>query len=183
MSNEWTLYSVLQLVGVWAAAFATFYAARAALKIAKEQFKVHLVPSIETGFIFPPDGSKISVVDFSVSNAGFWGVSVTGFRLTYWGLKGKLFITGFDGSFGARMPCRIESAESKSFFAGKGQTHEQWVADVSSKMFSGTNRLKRWIILKTLRVIVQGGNGVDYFGKPGNAILKLFEARAKQEGR
>ena len=173
-SSEWSLYSVLQLSGVWAAAFATYFAARTAIRISQEQSRVHLIPSADIGYLISFDAAQIPMIEFSVTNVGLRDATLTGFRLSHWLLKRKLFIIGFNFTYGDKLPCRISTAETKSFFLGVGTPHEEWARGVAEDVFSGRGRLGRWIALKTLKVVAQCGNGIDVQGRPNKRLVELL---------
>lgn len=170
---------MLEILGVWAAAIATFGAAYTALKISREQYKVHVLPSLETGFLLPSGGTNIPVIGLSATNTGFWDVSITGFQLSHALLKGRIFITDFNWKAGQQLPYRLPAAETRPFFAGYGVPHETWIEGIADLLFKDRNLLSRWVIFSTLKVLVEVGNGRTYGSRPGVQFLLLLKKRVK----
>ena len=166
---------MLELLGVWAAALATFCAAYTALKISREQYKVHVLPSLEAGFLFPKDDINIPVIEFSATNTGFWDASITGFQLSHALLKGRIFITDFNWKAGEKLPYRLPAAGMRPFFAGYDVPHEKWIEGIADRLFRDRNLVSRWIIFSTLKVLVQVGNGRTYGSRPGVQFMKLLK--------
>ena len=168
---------LLELLGVWAAAIATFGAAYTALKISREQYKVHVLPSLETGYLLPSGAANIPVIELSATNTGFWDASITGFQLSHALLKGRIFITDFNWKAGQQLPYRLPAAETRPFFAGYDVPHDKWIEDIADVLFKDRNLASRWVIYWTLRVLVQVGNGRTYGSRPGIQFLTLLKKR------
>jgi len=175
-----TWWEILSLLGVWAAAGATFYAARTALSIARQQQAISLEPSVETSHAFPASGEQIPFIGFSVRNNGFWAATVSGFSFEHALYKGSYFVTDYDWVMGEKLPCRIEHAEEKTFVAAKGITHKQWISDLGKSLFDNRNRLARWYICRTLRVTTKAGNGQVFKAKPGKQFSSLLRKASRE---
>lgn len=174
-----TFFDWLSLVGIWAAAFATYYAARTALRISREQRQISLQPSVETSHIFVDDKTGVPCVGFAVRNSGFWEATVSTFGFKHALYKGTNFITAFDWSVGEKLPCRVKSAEEKTFFAGVRQEHKDWITDLASKIFQGHSRLARWYICRTIKVCIWAGNGEIFLARPGKGFMQHFSEAAR----
>lgn len=165
-----TWFDWLGLVGIWAAAFATFYAARTALKIARKQQSIQLNPELETSYIFPAGSDPRPCIGLGVTNLGFWEATITGFQFKHWLYRGSYFVADLDWSISPALPARILNAENKTFFSGLGKGHKGYVTDLAKQIFGS-----RWLLIAySLKIYVKAGNGEEYGAKPGKGFRKLL---------
>ena len=118
MSNlgDWSLFNILQLAGVWAAAIATYYAAVTALKIASDQYRVNLKVDVKRAFSVGnlPDWEGIVI---GVTNIGMREIVLTevAWQHHFLGNRRAMHIPNHRMDH-ARLPCKLAFSEQTSFY-------------------------------------------------------------------
>ncbi|MEF3049276.1 hypothetical protein [Pseudotabrizicola sp. L79] len=161
--DYWRLAEVL---GVWAAAFATYYAARTALRIASDQVRVQLQPSASLGWFVLTNGSNQDAIILTVTNSGNRDVVVREIAWHHYFL-GSARAVHFPGHYmdQAKLPFKIGFSESRSFYIDRFGPSGDWLEYFAHEMLGNRGWLGRFIVRRTLSIRVTTGDD-QIFKKP-----------------
>lgn len=152
-------WRVAEVSGVWAAALATYYAARTALKIASDQVRVELKPTASLGWFMFIGGETEDAIIITVTNTGNREVVVREIAWHHYflGTARAIHFTSHPNDED-RIPFKIGYSESRSFYIDRFNSSGDWIASFAEQMCGGRSWLGREIVLRTLSIQVMTGD-------------------------
>ena len=166
-----TWWNLLELLGVWVAAGATFFAARTALRIANREHQVSLVVSAEPSKIFQEGKLVEDVLAIKVTNVGRRPATITSL---YWTLsrltKHHLWQNTTDIR-SVSLPKRLGDGDMANFVISIDQPYGNWYESFSKGIFRDHWIGRRFLDLRCLSLHVSTSTG-ETFSKPASKALK-----------
>jgi hypothetical protein len=162
-ANTLAIWKGLELLGVWAAAVATFYAARTALKIANRQFEERLIVRHELNSDSKTDWDTA----IHVQNVGNSAVEVNLIRASF-GLFNRrnspleIFVKDGNGP----LPDTIPPKHQKSYLPAFSGEVRFSALSMFPKPFPLTCRRVDWILFLTYRLEVLTSGGSIFRARP-----------------
>lgn len=181
-SSEWDWWRIAEISGVWAAAIATFYASRTALKIASDQVRVKLLPTASLGwFMFHGGGTKDAII-IQVTNVGNREVVVRELAWHHFFL-GKARAVHFPGhpNDQDKVPFKIGYSKSRSFYIDRQSSSGDWIDYFAKEICGGRNWLQRQIVLATLCVQVTTGDDQVFKNRVAKSLLQSLRKALREE--
>ena len=195
MAEMPTWWNVLQLAGIWAAAGATFYAARTALFIANKgnriELKVSVAPAIVEGkgqdlrveILSNIDSlnlnkaelmAKFNMITFEVTNKGTRETTVDeiSWRHVFTGTARavQFFSTDINGN---KLPVSLKHSEQISFVFPLDYELNNYV----QLFLRERSAISRWLIMRTLKIQAKVTTGEEFSARVSPAMLQLIKAR------
>jgi len=169
-------WDVLELFGIWAAAAATFYAARTALKISMQKDRLNLKVSLSQMLQVTPGSETppMSFLQISVTNLGRRKAEITSI---YWTLSKPSKYQYWQNTSDTRsssLPTKLEDGDVATFMIDEDQPYGNWYGAFGKTIFAKKSFIRREIDLIFLKCWVSTTLGESFNAKaPRKLKLKI----------
>ena len=178
--RDWA--QLIEIAGVWLAAFATFAATFAALKVAAQSTAQSV--SVFAQPMLALYGNKAipatPVFSITATNQGMRSVTITHICIQCkYPRYQAILMPGMPGSSG--LPVTISDGETANWrFDEILPTGENWYSGIA-KHFKDFNALKRWLATRNLRFYVATSLGNDFFAPRSDEFRRKLREQILEE--